>query len=179
MVTRVAAGWRSLCSRYIRDLIFGANDGIITTFAVVAGVAGAQLSPVVVIVLGFANLVADGISMGASNFLGTRSEQALCEEAGEWRPAFFGALATFFAFVVAGIIPLVAYLLPIPAGQAFHVAIVLTGVALFTVGALRALIIPRSWWLEGVEMFCVGAFAAAAAYGVGWGLRALIGGGMA
>jgi VIT1/CCC1 family predicted Fe2+/Mn2+ transporter len=60
---------------YIRDWIYGGIDGAVTTFAVVSGVAGAQLSPLVVLILGFANLVADGFSMAASNFLGTRAEQ--------------------------------------------------------------------------------------------------------
>jgi len=60
--------------KYIGDLIYGANDGIITTFAVVAGAVGASLSSSVIIILGFANLLADGISMGASNYLGKKSE---------------------------------------------------------------------------------------------------------
>lgn len=60
---------------YIRDWIYGGIDGAVTTFAVVSGVAGAQLSPMIVLILGFANLVADGFSMAASNFLGTRAEQ--------------------------------------------------------------------------------------------------------
>ncbi|MEK7182881.1 MAG: VIT1/CCC1 transporter family protein [Patescibacteria group bacterium] len=61
--------------RYIGDLVYGANDGIITTFAIVAGAAGAALPASVVIILGVANILADGISMGASNFLGGKSEQ--------------------------------------------------------------------------------------------------------
>lgn len=60
---------------YIGDLVYGANDGIITTFAVVAGAAGAALSPGIIIILGLANLVADGISMGASSFLSKTSER--------------------------------------------------------------------------------------------------------
>lgn len=59
---------------YIRDAVFGANDGIVTTFAVVAGVAGANLPVATVLVLGFANLLADGLAMGLGNFLGTKSE---------------------------------------------------------------------------------------------------------
>ncbi|NNE97909.1 MAG: hypothetical protein HKN25_02685 [Pyrinomonadaceae bacterium] len=59
---------------YLRDWIYGGIDGTITTFAVVSGVAGAGLSPAIVLILGFANLVADGFSMAASNFLGTRAE---------------------------------------------------------------------------------------------------------
>jgi len=60
---------------YLRDFVYGAIDGAVTTFAIVAGVAGASLGPGVVVVLGLANLVADGFSMAVSNYLGTRAEQ--------------------------------------------------------------------------------------------------------
>lgn len=66
---------------YLRDFVYGAIDGAVTTFAVVAGVEGADLSPNIVIILGFANLVADGFSMAASNYLGTRSETQQRERA--------------------------------------------------------------------------------------------------
>ena len=59
---------------YLRDWIYGGIDGSATTFAVVTGVAGAHLSPAIIVILGFANLVGDGFSMAASNFLGTKSE---------------------------------------------------------------------------------------------------------
>ena len=59
---------------YLRDVVYGANDGIITTFAVVAGVAGAGLDTKIVIILGVANLIADGFAMATGNYLGTKSE---------------------------------------------------------------------------------------------------------
>jgi vacuolar iron transporter family protein len=59
---------------YLRDLIYGGIDGSVTTFAIVTGVVGAHLSPAIILILGFANLLADGFSMAASNFLGTRAE---------------------------------------------------------------------------------------------------------
>ncbi len=59
----------------LRDFIFGAIDGTVTTLAVVSGVSGAGLPAGVLLILGVANLVADGFSMGISNFLGTRAEQ--------------------------------------------------------------------------------------------------------
>ena len=62
---------------YLRDFVYGAIDGTVTTFAVVSGVAGAGLSSIVIIVLGMANLVADGFSMAASNYLSTKTEEAL------------------------------------------------------------------------------------------------------
>ncbi len=58
---------------YLRDFIYGAIDGAVTTFAVVAGVEGADLSAAVVVILGIANLGADGFSMAVSNFLGSRA----------------------------------------------------------------------------------------------------------
>ncbi|MCA8991179.1 MAG: VIT1/CCC1 transporter family protein [Planctomycetaceae bacterium] len=59
---------------YLRDFIYGAVDGAVTTFAVVSGVAGAGLAPNIVIVLGVANLIGDGFSMAAGNYLGTKAE---------------------------------------------------------------------------------------------------------
>ena len=59
---------------YLRDWIYGGIDGAVTTLAVVSGVAGAQLSKWIILALGFANLFADGFSMAASNYLGTKAE---------------------------------------------------------------------------------------------------------
>jgi len=64
---------------YLRDFIYGGVDGSITTFAVVSGVAGAGLASGVVIILGAANLIADGFSMAVSNYLGTRAERERIE----------------------------------------------------------------------------------------------------
>lgn len=66
---------------YLRDFVYGAIDGTVTTFAVVSGVAGAGLSSEIVIILGMANLLGDGFSMAASNYLGTRTEEQLREKA--------------------------------------------------------------------------------------------------
>ena len=60
---------------YLKDMVYGGIDGTITTFAIVSGVVGAELAPGIVVILGIANLIADGFSMAVSNFLGTRAEQ--------------------------------------------------------------------------------------------------------
>lgn len=59
---------------YFKDFVYGAIDGIVTTFAIIAGIAGAELSPKIVIILGLANMFADGFSMGVSNFLSVRAD---------------------------------------------------------------------------------------------------------
>ncbi len=61
-------------SSYLRDWVYGGIDGAITTFAIVAGVVGAELSTRVILILGAANIIADGFSMAASNYSGTKAE---------------------------------------------------------------------------------------------------------
>lgn len=65
--------------RYIKDAVYAANDGIVTTFAVVAATVGGALSPATILIVGIANLFADGFSMASGNYLGMRSERDLYE----------------------------------------------------------------------------------------------------
>ncbi len=58
---------------HFEDFIYGAFDGSVTTFAVVAGAIGASLSPMIVVILGFANLFADGFSMAVGNYQASRA----------------------------------------------------------------------------------------------------------
>jgi VIT1/CCC1 family predicted Fe2+/Mn2+ transporter len=162
--------------RYLAEVIYGANDGIVTTFAVVSGVAGAALNPSIVLVLGAANLFADGFSMGMSNYLSRRSEldyqrsvrdrdrSSPDDPTGDKSPART-ALVTFLAFVVAGWAPLVPYVLGLDSG--FVLSVGFTGAAFFTVGASRSLVTRRRWYVNGVEMFVIGMVAAGVAYTVG------------
>lgn len=73
---------RTAFSTYLREIVYGGNDGIVTTFAVVAGFAGAQKDPVSsavpvisVLLFGMANLLADGLSMSLGSFLSLRADQ--------------------------------------------------------------------------------------------------------
>lgn len=66
---------------YIGDAVLGGIDGCVTTFAVVAGAVGGGFSSLVVVILGLANLLADGFSMAIGNYQGTRSEQENVERA--------------------------------------------------------------------------------------------------
>jgi VIT1/CCC1 family predicted Fe2+/Mn2+ transporter len=68
-------------SSYLAAAVLGAIDGCVTTFAVVAGATGGGFAPVVVVVLGFANLIADGFSMAASNYLSIKSQREQVETA--------------------------------------------------------------------------------------------------
>jgi VIT1/CCC1 family predicted Fe2+/Mn2+ transporter len=168
-----------IARHYLGDVIYGANDGIITTFAVVAGVTGGALSARTVLIVGAANLIADGLSMGVGNYLSIRSSESAREAQNlpehEARPARHG-FATFMAFVVIGAVPLLPYLLPEFAVDRFAMSVFLTLMMLFGVGASRAVVTLDRWWTSGFEMLSLGAVVAAAAYGSGALVAALTSG---
>lgn len=164
---------------YIRDMVFGANDGIITTFAVVSGVAGGSLSDVAVLVIGAANLAADGASMGVGNFLAIRADERAREasdlpelEAYPWKHG----VATLVAFVVVGAVPLLPYLMQVPAHR-LRWSAAITLATMFGLGAIRAVVTNEVWWRSALETLALGTVVAAAAYTAGAGVAALVGGG--
>ena len=209
---------------HLRDAVYGAIDGAVTTFAIVAGVVGAGLSPRVIIVLGIANVLADGFSMAAANYSGTKAEadniarlreieeRHIAEEPegerGELREILsqkglagqvledatdaiaankrawidmmlvdeYGqspvdphplnaALATFLAFLAAGLVPLMPFFLAVP--QAFTWSVWLTAAVFFTIGALKSRWSLAPWWRSACETLAIGGAAAIIAYGVG------------
>jgi VIT1/CCC1 family predicted Fe2+/Mn2+ transporter len=216
--------------QYLKSLVYGGLDGIITTFAVVAGVTGASLSPVVILILGFANLIADGLSMAVGDYLSTMAENEYNQterKREEWEVDHYpegekkemiqlyrdkgmdpkdavtitdilskkkkawvsvmmveelgiveseesplrNALVTFFSFIAFGFIPLIAYVLSNFLSSirsiTFLIACILTGLTLFTLGAIKVKFTERNWFLSGLEMLLVGGIAASAAYGIG------------
>ena len=161
------SGTIAVTRHYIRDLIYGANDGLITTFAVVAAVSGGALSTRTVLIVGMANLFADGLSMGVGNYLSIRSNESALEALGrpeeEAYPLRHG-IATFLAFVVAGAVPLMPYAFGAGVAVGLTASLVLTFATLFTVGAMRALVTVAKWWAAGIEMLLLGLAVAFAAY---------------
>ena len=66
--------------KYLGQIVYGGIDGSVTTFAVVAGATGANLPSSVVIILGFANLFADGFAMSIGSYLSSKSERDIYEK---------------------------------------------------------------------------------------------------
>lgn len=222
---------------YLGDFVFGAIDGSVTTFAVVSGVAGASLSTSVLLILGFANLFADGLAMAIGNFMSTKSDiefarrereretweiqhfpdgereeireiyrrkglegqqldnvvEALTSNESIWidtmmteelglipepKSPLKTGWVTFLAFVVAGFIPLISYVLSYFVdgirSMAYPISILLTGIAFFSIGLMKVYITDRKWWLSGFETLLMGSLAAGVAYLVGYILKGIV-----
>lgn len=158
----------TITPQLLRAAVYGANDGVVTTFAVVAGVAGASLNPRIIVIMGIANLIADGLAMGLGDYLGEKSEREM--EKSRIRGIWHTGLTTFISFVVVGLAPLLPYLVGTKgwsSQQLFAASICSTAAALFLAGSLRSVFTRKSWWSSGIEMLVVGALAAGAAYGLG------------
>lgn len=153
------------------NVVYGSNDGLITTFAVVSGVVGSGLGSQVIVILGIASLLADGFSMGASNYLSVRSQERVPSQ----RRALHQGAITLVSFVVAGSVPLVSYLIPLAQQLRFPLACTLTGLLLFGIGAGRSKVTKKPWLRSGLEMLLVGALAAIFAYLVGAAMASLTG----
>ncbi|OGM12819.1 hypothetical protein A3A76_01005 [Candidatus Woesebacteria bacterium RIFCSPLOWO2_01_FULL_39_23] len=162
---------------YLRDSVFAASDGVVTTFAVVAGATGASLDPTVVVILGFANLFADGLSMSAGTYLGVKSEVEYEQVEGDKHISEATpkrqALVTFLAFDSAGLVPLIPYILGLRSSN-FILSLSLVFILLFIIGALKGNYTKKKWLRSGFEMLLIGGVAAVVAYVTGFVIKGYI-----
>ena len=170
--------------KYLPEFVYGGIDGSVTTFAVVSGAIGASLNPSIVLILGFANLFADGFSMAISNYLSTKSQNDLHLKNKRYssvqdqakHPLKCG-LATFFSFLIIGFIPLLSFVLalisPYIDANKFTYSIILTGIALFFVGFIKGEVVKKHPIKAAIETLVIGGIAAILAYFVGYLLQGL------
>ena len=168
--------------RYISEFVYGAVDGTVTTFAVVAASAGAGISSAVILILGIANLIADGFSMGASAYLAASAEHEESARDTQKRasPKIIGTV-TFLAFVAVGSVPVLPYLVDVvaslktPSTSRFYVSSALTAVAFLAIGFTKGKVGNQSPWREATVTLLLGAVAAGLAYFAGDVLAAWLG----
>jgi vacuolar iron transporter family protein len=168
--------------KYLAEFVYGGIDGTITTFAVVAGSIGASLITSIILILGFANLFADGFSMAVSNYLSTKSQKDLFSKHKHkhthLKEPKKTALVTFLAFILIGLIPLVSFILSplhsIINKNSITLSIILTGIAFIFVGSIKGKLTDKSKFKSAIETLLIGGIAAAIAFAVGFLIKNLI-----
>lgn len=167
---------------YLSEFVYGGIDGAVTTFAVVAGATGARFDLKIILVLGFANLIADGFSMGVGSYLSTKSELELKQKRGESiadepNPAING-LMTYLSFILVGLVPLLAYLVDYLFGlgtdNVFLVSIISTAIAFWGIGLLKSRVAKTPVVRAVLETVALGLIAAILAFVLGDVLERLI-----
>ncbi|NJX16280.1 VIT1/CCC1 transporter family protein [Tamlana crocina] len=180
---------------YLGEFVYGGIDGTITTFAVVAGSVGAGLESSIVIILGFANLLADGFAMSIGAYLSAKSENANKLKNGRFNnehaqikgnnqehitgkksPILIGFF-TYLSFVVLGLVPLLIYVVDFARPlhiDLFFISSILTGIVFFIIGALKAYVSYSNIVKSIIETLALGFIAALVAYYVGDIIEGLI-----
>lgn len=164
-------------TNYLPQFVYGATDGIVTTFAIVAGAAGANLSPIAILAIGIASVLADGYSMGISSYLSKQAEEEspLCPKESidnhTLSPMSVG-IATFLSFVIMGMIPILPFLIPntILTFQNEKIAsLILALIAFFSVGFIKGVVRKDIHPVQsGFQTFVIGFSAAIVAYLTGY-----------
>lgn len=167
----------------LREFVYGGMDGAVTTFAVVTGAAGAGFSDKVILVLGLANVVADGFSMAVGAYLSDKADQQLAMKKGtkdsDIESPLGASIATFVSFLMIGLVPLsiyiVNYVFKLDLGEsALTYSIILTLLAFAIVGYLRAVVTKISTTRSVIESLGLGVAAAVISYTLGTVLEKLI-----
>jgi len=167
----------------LREFIYGGMDGAVTTFAIVTGAAGANFSSKVILILGLANVLADGFSMAVGAYLSEKADQQLAardsDEEQEDDNAFAASVATFVSFIVVGLVPLSVYIadyvFSLELGDgALILSVILTCAAFAAVGYLRAVVTKISAFRSVLESLGLGVAAAVISYSLGSFLEGII-----
>lgn len=158
---------------FLHASILATNDGLVTTFAVIAGSLGADLDPRVIVILGIANLFADGFSMATGNYLGSKGEEEYekSHNLKEKTPAFITGLVTFTAFVIAGSMPIFPYLLKLK--NPFEYSVAIMAGSLIIIGVVQGIFTKKNIIYTGTRSLIIGGTAATVAYLIGDFLKGL------
>jgi VIT1/CCC1 family predicted Fe2+/Mn2+ transporter len=162
----------------LREFVYGGMDGAVTTFAVVTGAAGANLSSQIILILGFANVFADGFSMAVGSYLSEKSEQDLSDSKGHTKKddhesPMSASIATFVSFILVGFVPLSVYttdyILKLNLGTDAMLiwSVALTLASFGAIGYLRGYVTKINRKRAVIESLGLGLAAAVISYGVG------------
>lgn len=158
---------------YLPEFVYGSMDGLVTTFAIVTGSVGAGLPAGVTLILGFANVLADGFSMGSSSYLAALSEDPEHRRLHQKRPLQQG-FTTFVSFLIIGLIPLVpfvvAYVLPVFAPYAVVTSVSITIFGFAGVGYISGIVVGGSKMKSAARTVFIGTVAALISFLVGYAL---------
>jgi VIT1/CCC1 family predicted Fe2+/Mn2+ transporter len=146
----------------LSEFVYGGMDGVITTVAIIAGTMGADISTKYALILGFSNILADGFSMGISRYNSLVDIVATNSELSRTSP-ILSALATFFFFVLMGLIPLFPFLMNIEKENIRRWLVLSSFVAFLIIGGVKGFY-SRRFKKSLLEVVVIGSIGAAISY---------------
>lgn len=150
---------RELFAGYMRNFIFGVEDGLVSTVGLLSGIAVAGVAQKDILLTGMVLILVEAFSMAVGSFLAERSTEEYA--IGKYIPLRYpimDGVIMFLSYFIAGFLPLSPYLWLDIAG-AFWVSIGLSLLALFVLGLASAKVGRISLWRSGLRMFLIGGIA--------------------
>lgn len=131
----MSMGMSGVLDKYLPQFVYGGTDGIVTTFAILAGAMGARISRMDVLAIGVTNLIAAGFSLGVSSYLSKKSEKREGKHSGvAVEESVKVGIATFVSFVMMGLIPIIPMVL---LKSGFMVSSVLSVIGFIVIGYIK------------------------------------------
>ncbi len=151
---------------YMRNFIFGFEDGVVSTVGLLSGVVVGGIAQSSLLLTGIILIAVEAFSMGVGSFLSEDTVEEAQQDKQAFRSSLIGGLVMFFSYMVAGIIPLAPYFFSYTANTV-AISIVLSFIALLALGVISSRYFGMSVLKYGLRMLVVGGAAIAVGVVIG------------
>lgn len=143
---------------YFRSIMFGLQDGLVSTTGVVVGISAGVADPAIIILASFVAVSVEASSMSAGQYSSEKAVHQMDRSGRHTDNLVFGAILMFFSYLVAGLIPISPFLITSPE-NARVISIVLALSSLFGLGFLKGKIVEHKAFRSAIEMLIIGGMA--------------------
>lgn len=145
---------------YTRNFIFGAEDSLVSTVGLLAGIVAAGITKKEIIISGIVLICVEAFSMSVGSFLSEKATEETSTEVEKSKQAnpILAAIIMFLSYFICGLIPLFPYFI-IVTKQAFWLSICASLISLFILGIVSGKILKINILKNSIRMFIMGGLA--------------------
>lgn len=175
--TRTFSDRIAVAAPFLRDIVFGVHDALLTNIGIVTGFVAALESNRLILIAALIDLFISAFAMSFGTYLSRTSESAYLEDqlhedahadvTNAIGSPISAAVVMWITYVVSGIIPLLPFMVGLPPAVALRYAVVLALGVFFVVGMLKGLLTKTNIWKGGLQFITFGGVAALIGYLIG------------
>ncbi|OGE77250.1 hypothetical protein A3J19_00665 [Candidatus Daviesbacteria bacterium RIFCSPLOWO2_02_FULL_41_8] len=155
---------------YLRSIMFGLQDGLVSTTGVVVGISAGVSDRAIIILASFVAISVEASSMAAGEYSSEKAVHQMDRKGRHRDSLIMGALLMFFSYLGAGLIPISPFLI-FPPDVARVISIIIALIGLFVIGYFKGKVVGHKAMRSAVEMLIIGGLATAIGLIVGTFLK--------